>query len=71
LLRQLNPEKQWHVLNESTPMEVFKASAQSNCLLSYHHSLPLSQIYTPQVISVCEYGVCHQPVQTIQEALEL
>jgi uncharacterized protein YyaL (SSP411 family) len=71
LLRQLNPEKQWHVLNESTPMEVFKASAQSNCLLSYHHSLPLSQIYTPEVISVCEYGVCHQPVQTIQEALEL
>jgi uncharacterized protein YyaL (SSP411 family) len=71
LLRKLNPEKQWHVLNESAPMEVFKASAQSNCLLSYHHSLPLSQIYIPQAISVCEYGVCHQPVQTIQEALEL
>ena len=71
LLRQLNPEKQWHVLNKSTPMEVFKASAQSNCLISYHQSLPLSKIYTPQAISVCEYGVCHQPVQTIQEALEL
>lgn len=71
LLRQLNPQKQWHVLNGSMPMEVFKASEQSNCLLSYHHSLPLSQIYTPQAISVCEFGICHQPVQTIQEALEL
>ena len=71
LLRHLSAAKQWHVLNGCAPTEVFKESAQSNCLLSYHQSLPLSKIYTPHAISVCEYGVCHQPVQTIQEALKL
>ena len=71
LLRHLSVAKQWHVLNGCAPAEVFKESAQSNCLLSYHQSLPLSKIYTPHAISVCEYGLCHQPVQTIQEALAL
>lgn len=69
LMRQLKPEKQWHVLNESAPMEVFKKSVQSNCLLSYHQQIPMSEIYTPNAISVCEFGVCHRPVQTIEEAL--
>lgn len=69
LMRQLKPEKQWHVLNESAPMEVFKKSVQSNCLLSYHQQIPMSEIYTPNAISVCEFGVCHRPIQTIEEAL--
>ncbi len=71
LMRQLHPEKQWHVLNESAPMDVFKKSAQSNCLLSYHQQIPMSEIYTPNAISVCEFGVCHRPVQNIEEALLL
>ncbi len=71
LMRQLHPEKQWHVLNESAPIDVFKKSAQSNCLLSYHQQIPMSEIYTPNAISVCEFGVCHRPVQNIEEALLL
>lgn len=69
LCRELQPEKHWHVLNDSQPMEVFKSSVQSNCILSYHRELPMSNAYEINAISVCEYGVCHRPVQSIEEAL--
>jgi uncharacterized protein YyaL (SSP411 family) len=71
LLRQLHPEKHWHVLTNAAPMEVFKATKQADCLLSYHQSLPCSEIYTKGAISVCAFGSCHQPVQTLEEALLL
>jgi uncharacterized protein YyaL (SSP411 family) len=71
LLRQLHPEKHWHVLTNAAPMEVFKATNQADCLLSYHQSLPCSEIYTKGAISVCAFGSCHQPVQTLEEALLL
>lgn len=71
LLRFLASEKQMHVLNESNPNIVFKATVKSNCLLSYHQQLPFSKLYPTDAISVCEYGVCHKPVQSIEEALKL
>jgi uncharacterized protein YyaL (SSP411 family) len=71
LLRQLHPEKHWHVLTGAAPMEVFRATKLSDCLLSYHQNLPCSEIYTKGAISVCEFGSCHQPVQTLEEALLL
>lgn len=70
LCRELQPEKHWHVLNDSQPTEVFKATVQSNCLLSYHQELPMSKEYETNAISVCEYGVCHRPVQSIEDALK-
>jgi uncharacterized protein YyaL (SSP411 family) len=70
LLRFLAEEKQMHVLNESNPNFVYKATVKSNCLLSYHQQLPFSQLYPTDAISVCEYGVCHKPVQSIEEALK-
>ena len=69
LFRQLYPEKHWHVLNSAAPMEVFQATKQIDCLLSYHQSLPCSEIYTVGAISVCEFGSCQRPVQTVAEAL--
>ena len=69
LCRELHAQKHWHVLNDSQPMEVFKSTVQSNCLLSYHQELPISKEYETNAISVCEYGVCHIPVQSIEEAL--
>ena len=69
LCRELQAEKHWHVLNDSQPKDVFKATVQSNCLLSYHQELPMSNAYKANAISVCEYGVCHRPVQNIEEAL--
>lgn len=71
LLRFLASEKQMHVLNESNPNIVFKATVKSNCLLSYHQQLPFSKLYPTDAISVCEYGVCHKPVQSIDVALKL
>jgi uncharacterized protein len=71
LFRQLYPEKHWHVLNNTAPMEVFQATKQTDCLLSYHQSLPCSKIYTADAISVCEFGSCQRPVQTVAEALAL
>ncbi len=71
LFRQLYPEKHWHVLNNTAPMEVFQATKQIDCLLSYHQSLPCSKIYTADAISVCEFGSCQRPVQTVAEALAL
>lgn len=71
LLRQLHPEKHWHVLTNAAPMEVFRATKQLDCLLSYHQSLPCSEIYTDSAISVCEFGSCLRPVETIEEALSL
>jgi len=71
LCRHLYPEKQWHVLNKTSSFEVFKATKQSHYLLSYHKSLPCSQAYTTDAISVCEFGSCFRPVQTIEEALVL
>jgi uncharacterized protein YyaL (SSP411 family) len=71
LIREIQPEKHWHVLLPEAPMKVFQATKNRPCLLSYHQSLPLSQVYEPDAISVCEYGVCHQPVQTIAAALML
>ena len=71
LIREIHPEKHWHVLLPEAPMKVFQATKNRPCLLSYHQSLPLSQVYEPDAISVCEYGVCHQPVQTIAAALML
>lgn len=71
LLKELAPAKQWHVLNESKPTNVFKATVNSNALISYHQELPFSKIYEANAISVCEYGVCHRPVQSIDEALNL
>jgi uncharacterized protein YyaL (SSP411 family) len=71
LFRQLYPEKHWHVLNNTAPMEVFQATKLIDCLLSYHQSLPCSKIYTNSAISVCEFGSCHRPVQTVAEALVL
>ena len=69
LLKELAPAKQWHVLNESKPTNVFKATVNSNALISYHQELPFSKIYEANAISVCEYGVCHRPVQSLEEAL--
>ncbi|MFM6946362.1 MAG: hypothetical protein ACKOWW_04430, partial [Flavobacteriales bacterium] len=69
LLRFLEPAQQWHVLNGASSFEVFFKTQQRNCLLSYHQEIPMSAIYTKNAISVCEFGVCHQPVQTIEEAL--
>jgi uncharacterized protein YyaL (SSP411 family) len=71
LLRQLHPEKHWHVLTNAAPMEVFRATKKLDCLLSYHQSLPCSEIYTDSAISVCEFGSCLRPVETIEEALSL
>lgn len=71
LFRQLYPEKHWHVLNNTAPMEVFQATKQTDCLLSYHQSLPCSELYTVGAISVCEFGSCQRPVQTVAEALAL
>ncbi len=71
LFRQLYPEKHWHVLNNTAPMEVFQATKQIDCMLSYHQSLPCSKIYTADAISVCEFGSCQRPVQTVAEALAL
>ena len=71
LFRQLYPEKHWHVLNNTAPTEVFQATKQADCLLSYHQSLPCSELYTVGAISVCEFGSCQRPVQTVAEALAL
>lgn len=71
LLKELAPAKQWHVLNDSKPISVYKATANSNALISYHQELPFSKLYEANAISVCEYGVCHRPVQSIDEALNL
>jgi uncharacterized protein YyaL (SSP411 family) len=71
LLKELAPAKQWHVLNDSKPINVYKATANSNALISYHQELPFSKLYEANAISVCEYGVCHRPVQSIDEALNL
>lgn len=70
LFQYLDQPKHWHVLNGLSPLEVFKETAGRNCMLSYHEELPLSQHYTPNAISVCEYGVCHPVVQSIEEALQ-
>ena len=69
LLRFLEPEEQWHVLNKSSSLEVFKATTTKNCLLSYHDELPISKGYTQDKISVCVHGACFAPVDKIEEAL--
>jgi uncharacterized protein YyaL (SSP411 family) len=71
LMREIHPEKHWHVLTNEAPMQVFQSTKNTACLLSYHQILPLSKTYEANAISVCEYGVCHRPVQTVAEALLL
>ena len=70
LLRELNPENQWHVLNNIKASEVFTQTRENNCLISYHKELPISRLYKENKITVCQYGACHQPIDTIDEALK-
>lgn len=70
LLEMLTPRTEWHVLNEVAPFEAAQRIPEPR-FISYHQGNACSALYPKGAISVCTFGACHAPVQSLDEALNL